>query len=143
MRTTKHLSLFVLVIAMVSCNKQNEPELNPIKKIEIQTSQDSYQLTGKITYKIENNTSREIMYHACQYQSNPAIAIQKKMQDSWEVIDASVCPEFTWIQLNEGEIRHDTISLFLNGIGTYRLEIRFVDNQKDTLIYSNNFEMTD
>ena len=128
---------------MVSCNKKNEPEQLPIEKIEILTHQNSYQQTDEIAFKIVNNTSEEIFYYACKYQTSPSVNIQKQNQMTWEVVRFTPCLEFAFIPIQINEIKKDTVSPILNENGIYRLEIRIIVNQEDTSIYSNNFEIID
>jgi hypothetical protein len=141
MKIIKKVLFLVLVIIMVSCNKKDEPEIKPIETIEILTSQSSYKAIDKIPYSIRNETSKEIMYLACQYESDPNVAILKKNQNTWDVASHPPCPEFSWISMNINEIRKDTIIENLLEIGIYKLQVHFVNNNKDTLIYSNLFEI--
>ncbi len=83
------------------------------------------------------------MYWACQYQSDPNVAILKNNQNTWDYYYYTPCPEFSGISLNINEIRKDTINENLLETGIYKLQVMFVDNSKDTLIYSNTFEITE
>lgn len=141
MKTIKKVLFLVLAIIMVSCNKQGEPQIIPIEKIEILTSQSSYMTTDNVPYSINNKTSKEIMYIACQYQSDPNVAVLKKNQNTWDVALHGPCPEFSWVSMNINEIRKDTIDENLLETGIYKLRVHFVNDNRDTLIYSNSFEI--
>jgi hypothetical protein len=143
MKTIKNLLLIIMLIFIVSCNKKEVPEIIPIEKIEISTDQNSYKALDNISYSIKNKTSKEIIYWACQYQTDPNFGIQKKNQNIWEIAQYSACPEFTWIPMQINEEENDTIYWNWLNTGEYRLEIRFINNDKDTLVYSNKFEIID
>ena len=143
MKTIENVLLIILVIVMISCNKKEEPKLIPIEIIEISMNQSTYKALDNISYSIKNMTSKEIIYWACQYQTDPNFGIQKKNQNIWEIAHYSACPEYTWIPMQINEVIKDTIYWNWLNTGEYRLEIRFINNDKDTLVYSNTFEIID
>ncbi|MCB0806137.1 MAG: hypothetical protein KDC05_10095 [Bacteroidales bacterium] len=139
MKKHKLLPLILLILIQLSCTKNNEPELIPIEYIKIQTDKQMYHQDEMIAYRIINKTFDEITFFACQYQSDPALKLQKYDGGEWIDLIYTVCPEFTRIPVQNNQVHSDTLIPFFFAGGNYRVGVLFRWDQHDTLIYSNNF----
>jgi hypothetical protein len=143
MKTLTKIATLILLILIISCNKEKgiESQDIPEKNVGILTNKDSYINSEQIIVKIANNTNNEIQFLACMYMK-PYYLKFKKENEEWINKGAGhPCPDFNKNSINPNSIKTDTFSLINYETGIYRLKLNLYIENIDTNYYSNEFEI--
>ena len=148
MKTISKFSTLILMVLIISCNKEKEIQENKtLPDIEIYSDKDLYSSSERIILTLKNNNEKEYSVKCIQ----PPFKVDPwETREIWENDIWTQCPippfaevYFSYEPLTEtNPILFDTIkNLTYWESGIYRLKYRLRLENIDTVFYSNEFEI--
>jgi len=134
-------SFAILLFIITGCEKDDEID-NAIKKIEIVTDKNLYDIQEKINVSITNQLSDTAYHFKCHNHDLRVNYIVKKEYYTWveedfPLICFAMGPSGYWGMIIPSQIKKD--SLNIDSQGTYKLKYTFIIDSDTTDYLSNEF----
>lgn len=132
---------FILLVFVLSCEKNETEELLEKKEVELSTDKNSYMNLQDIAFKLCNNTNSNLTYLGCAFGNSPVIELEKYTNEEWIIEHYSLCIEYFWHTLLQNEEIFDTIHSNCFDAGKYRLKCHLMMDSLEIVVCSNMFEI--
>ena len=141
MKTLSTSLSFILLVLLLSCERNETEELPDKKEAELSTDKNSYMNLQDIAFKLCNSSNNNLTYLGCAYSYSPVIELEKYTNEEWTIETATLCIEYSWHQLLQNEDILDTIHSNWFDAGKYRLKCHLTKDTAQLTVYSNEFEI--
>ncbi len=140
MKTSHIILILIVLVAMISCNKEEEVQTAALKKIEFSTDKNEYHDLEDIVIKFHNNTSSYIGVNWCRLYY-----LERFEDDEWKSMGGPPCPfDGSFIVYKPNETFRDTI--YSNWLDKGKYRFATFNLRLDTTnckVYSNEFDIAD
>jgi len=143
MKTLFTILSFILIVLLLSCERNETEELHEKKEVELSTDKNSYMNLQDIAFKLSNSSNNNLAYLGCAFNYSPVIELEKYTNEEWIIEHYSLCIEYYWHLLLQNEEIFDTIHSNWLDAGKYRLKCHLMKDSLEIVVCSNMFEIKD
>lgn len=131
----------ILIILVLSCERNEDVELIQTEEVLLSTDKNSYVDLQDITFKLSNTSYDNLAYLGCAFNNPPIIEIEKYTNEEWIIEHFTLCIDYFWHPLLENKEISDTIHSNWLDTGRYRLATQLLQDTTHFKVYSNEFEI--